>query len=107
MSWFFLALIGPLLYAITNHIDKVLLERYFKVSGVGSLMLYSSLLSALALPFIFLMDPHVFDVGVFNIAVLVCVGTLNVLVLLCYLLALRDDEASIVIVFYQLVQVFA
>lgn len=107
MSWFFLALIGPLLYAITNHIDKVLLERYFKVSGVGSLMLYSSLLSALALPFIFLMDPHVFDVGVFNIAVLVCVGTLNVLVLLCYLLALRDDEASIVIVFYQLVPVFA
>jgi drug/metabolite transporter (DMT)-like permease len=107
MSWFFLTLIAPFLYALTNHIDKVLLERYFKVSGVGSLMLYSSLLSALALPFIFWMDPHVFEIGLLNIVVLVVVGTLNILVLLCYLLALRDDEASIVIVFYQLVPVFA
>jgi len=107
MSWFSLALIGPLLYAITNHIDKVLLERYFKVSGVGSLMLYSSLLSALALPFIFWMDPQALSVSLFNIFVLTTVGILNILVLLFYLLALRDDEASIVIVFYQLVPVFA
>src|SRR3989339_1125863 len=107
MSWFFLTLIAPFLYALTNHIDKVLLERYFKVSGVGSLMLYSSLLSALALPFIFWMDPHAFEIGLLNIVVLIVVGTLNIIVLLCYLLALRDDEASIVIVFYQLVPVFA
>lgn len=107
MSWFFLTLIAPFLYATTNHIDKVLLERYFKTSGVSSLMLYSSLLSALALPFLFWMDPQALSVSLFNILILTAVGTLNILVLLFYLLALRDDEASIVIVFYQLVPVFA
>jgi len=106
MHWFFLALIGPFLYALTNHIDKILLEKYFKESGVGTLMLFSSLLSALALPVLFLADPMALSVSTFNIAVLALVGTLNVLVLLFYFLALRDEEASVVIVFYQLVPVF-
>lgn len=106
MSWFFIALIGPFLYALTNHIDKILLEKYFKESGVGTLLLFSSLLSALALPFLFLADPTVLSVGIVNILILGCVGILNVLVLWCYLLALKDEEASIAVVFYQLVPVF-
>ena len=106
MNWFFLALIGPLLYASTNHIDKVLLEKYFKVGGVGALMLFSSLLSVLALPIFYLADPTVLSVGNKHIFVLALVGFFNILVLWFYLLALKDDEASVVIVFYQLVPVF-
>jgi len=106
MTWFFIALIGPLLYAMTNHIDKVLLEKYFKESGVGTLILFSSLLSILALPFLFWADSTVFSVGWFNMSIMALVGTLNMLVLWFYLLAMRDEEASIVIVFYQLVPVF-
>ena len=106
MSWFFLALVGPFLYALTNHIDKVLLEKHFKEGGVGALLLVSSLLSALALPFLFLADPMVFSVGINNIIVLAVVGTLNILVLWFYLLAIREDEASIAVVSYQLVPVF-
>lgn len=106
MTWFFIALIGPLLYAVTNHIDKVLLEKYFKESGVGTLLLFSSLLSALALPFLFMADPTAFSVGGMNILALALVGVLNILVLWCYLLALKDEEASVAVVFYQLVPVF-
>lgn len=106
MSWFFIALIGPFLYALTNHIDKILLEKYFKQSGVGTLLLFSSLLSALALPFLFLADSGVFEVGGMNILALAFVGVLNVAVLWCYLLALKDEEASVAVVFYQLVPVF-
>ncbi len=106
MSWFFIALIGPFLYALTNHIDKILLEKYFKESGVGTLLLFSSLLSALALPFLFLADSGVFEVGWMNILALAFVGVLNVAVLWCYLLALKDEEASVAVVFYQLVPVF-
>ena len=106
MSWFFLALIGPLLYAFTNHIDKILLEKYFKVDGIGTLVLFSSLLSAIALPFLFLIDKEVFSVGAMNIFILCVVGFLNVLVILFYLFALKYDEASITIIFYQLVPVF-
>ncbi len=106
MTWFFLALIGPFLYALTNHIDKILLEKYFKEGGVGTLLLFSSLLSALALPILFFADTSVFSVGAMNVLLLGCVGILNVLVLWCYLLALKDEEASVAVVFYQLVPVF-
>ncbi len=106
MTWFFIALIGPFLYALTNHIDKVLLGKYFKEGGVGTLLLFSSLLSAIALPFLFLADTTAFSVGGLNIVLLACVGILNVLVLWCYLLALKDEEASVAVVFYQLVPVF-
>lgn len=106
MIWFFIALIGPFLYALTNHIDKILLEKYFKESGVGTLILFSSLLSALALPFLFLADPTVLNVESTNIFFLSIVGILNVLVLWCYLIALKNEEASITVVFYQLVPVF-
>lgn len=106
MTWFFIALVGPFLYALTNHIDKVLLDKYFKEGGVGTLLIFSALLSALALPIFFFADPTAFSVSPMNIAVLALVGVLNVLVLWCYLLALKDEEASIAIVFYQLVPVF-
>ncbi len=105
MSWFFLALIGPFLYAMTNHIDKVLLEKYFKEGGVGTLILVSSLVSVFALPLIFWADPTVLSVSGANIFVLAVVGVLDILVLWFYLLALKDEEPSIAIVFYQLVPV--
>lgn len=106
MSWFFLTLVAPFLYALTNHIDKVLLEKYFKKSGVGTLVLFSSLLSALALPLLFWADPLALRVPGTSILALTAVGILNMLVLWFYLLALRDEEASVAIVFYQLVPVF-
>ena len=101
-----MALAGPFLYALTNHIDKVLLEKYFKEGGVGALMLFSSLLSALALPVILYLDPLVLDVSLFNVAVLLFVSLLYVALLWFYFLALDEEEASVVIVFYQLVPVF-
>ena len=106
MTWFFLALVGPIMYALTNHIDKILLEKYFKNGGVGTLILFSSLLSALALPFIFFADQTIFNLDIKSIIALAVVGILNVIVLWLYLLALNDEEASITVVFYQLVPVF-
>ena len=106
MIWFFIALIAPFLYALTNHIDKILLEKYFKTDGVGTLVLFSSLLSALALPFLFLTDRNVLNVSGLNMLFLAVVGILSALVLLFYLIALKNDEASIIIVFYQLLPVF-
>lgn len=106
MSWFFIALIGPLMYAMTNHLDKILLDKYFKSGGVGTILLFSSFLSVLVLPFAFFADKAVFQVGGLQILALTVVGVLYVLVLWCYLLALKDEEASVAIVFYQLVPVF-
>lgn len=106
MSWFLISLIGPFLYALTNHIDKILLEKYFKEGGVGTLVLFSSLLSAVAIPFLYFADPLALQMGLTNIAILCGVAILNILVLWFYLLALKNEEASVAIVFYQLVPVF-
>src|SRR3989338_9839050 len=106
MSLFLFTLIGPFLYALTNHIDKHLLDKHFKQGGAGTLILFSSLLSACALPFIFWADPGAFSVSIGNILVLAVVAILNISVLWCYLLALKKEEASVAIVFYQLVPVF-
>lgn len=107
MSWllFFFTLLGPLAYALTNHIDKHLLDKHFREGGVGTLLLFSSLLSAVALPVLFWGDPTVLHVSGYNILVLAIVGILNILVLWFYLLALKNEEASVAIIFYQLVPV--
>jgi len=107
MTWFFLALVAPFLYALTNHIDKILLEKYFKDGGVGTLILFSALLSILALPIILMADPTVLSVDLHNVMILSCVAILDLVILSCYLLALKGDEPSIIVVFYQLVPVLA
>ncbi len=105
MTWTLLVIIGPFLYACANQIDKVLLTKYFKSSGVGTLMLFSSLLSVIPIPFLYYFDPTVFHVDIFSIFILAVVGFLNVAILWLYFMAMREDEASIVVVFYQLVPV--
>lgn len=104
---FALAMVAPFMYAMTNHIDKIILSKYFRDGGVGTLILFSSLLSILAIPVIIFMEPTVLDVSLFHAVVLATVGGLTVLLLWCYLKALEHDEASVVIIFYQLVPVFA
>ena len=106
MTWFFIALIGTFFYACTNHLDKIILEKYFK-GGIGALFLFSAIFSVLALPFLFLADRSVFNVTLSNILVLALVAIFHLLVLWFYLIALKYDEASVVIIFYQLVPVFA
>lgn len=107
MTWFLLALVGPFLYAVTNYIDKILLEKYFKSGGVGTLLIFSAVLSALAIPFLFIADPSSIDISPVHAGVLALVGVLHVLVLFFYLKALQTEEVSVAIVFYQLVPVFA
>ena len=52
MNWLFIALLPPILYAFTNHLDKFLLSKYFKGGHVGTLVLFSSLFCVFALPVI-------------------------------------------------------
>jgi drug/metabolite transporter (DMT)-like permease len=102
---YLLAILSPLLYAATNHLDNILRSKYFKNGGVGTLMLFSALLSVLALPVLFFIDPTVLEVTLPNAALLFGVGCINVLLLWCYLQAIFTDEPTVVIIYYQLVPV--
>ena len=102
---FIASLIAPLLYAFTNHIDKTLLDRYFTSGGVGTLILFSSILSCLALPVIYILEPSAWQVDPQSALILAFVGVLNVILLWCYLQAMAADDPTVVIIFYQLVPV--
>ncbi|OHA60083.1 MAG: hypothetical protein A2589_00130 [Candidatus Vogelbacteria bacterium RIFOXYD1_FULL_46_19] len=106
MSWFFVAIAAPILWSIGNHIDKLLLEKYFKTAGISTLMVFSSLIGFLAMPVLYWLNPLVFNVTPFNLAILIASGLLETAALYLYFVALADDEASVVVVFYQLVPVF-
>jgi len=106
MNWFFIALIGPLLYAVTNHIDKYILEKYFKAGEVGALVLFSALSSAVALPVVYFIEPGVFAMGLTSITLLTVSGILSIVCLILYFYALEEDEASMVVPFYQTIPVF-
>jgi drug/metabolite transporter (DMT)-like permease len=98
------ALVAPLLYATNNHIDKVLLEKYFKgEGGVGTLLMFSSLLSAAMLPILLYIEPAAMQIGMKEAGILAFVGFLNVVLLWAYLSAMDDEEPTVVIIFYQLV----
>lgn len=107
MSWLLIALVGALLYASTNHIDKYLISKYLKSGEIGSLIIFSSIFGVFALPIIFFINPEVFSVTFFQAVFLTASGMMMVVALLFYFYALSEDEATNVVPFYQTIPIFA
>jgi len=107
MNWFIIALIAPFLWAITNHIDKHLINKYFRKGGVGSIIIFSSLIGIFVLPFILIIHPAVFTIKPILALLIIINGSIYVLSLLPYLYALAEDEASIVVPLFQTIPVFS
>ncbi len=104
--WFVLAVAAPFLWSMCNHIDKHLLSKYFQGDeGVGTLMVVSALAAVVALPFLYLADPTVLEVGRGNISVIASTAILDVITLWAYLKAIQKDTPSNVIIWYQTVPV--
>lgn len=101
MSWLFFAFSGPVLWAISVHIDKYLVERFFKESNVAVLLIFTAFIGLLMLPFIWFFEPSVVDLGVASIAVIMLSGVLYMGAMLLYLQALQNEEASVVAPFFQ------
>jgi drug/metabolite transporter (DMT)-like permease len=107
MSWFFIALCAPFLLACANHNDKFLLSRYLKEKNIGSIVIFSSLFSGVAIPIVSFIQPDVYDVSLLQGSAVVATGMFSVLAVVCYLYALDLDEASFVTPFFQTVPIFA
>lgn len=107
MSWFLIALWAPFLLACANHNDKFMLSKYLKEKSIGSIVIFSSLFSGVAVAIVFLFQPDVYDVNLIQASALVATGMLSVVAAVCYLYALDLDEASFVTPFYQTVPIFA
>jgi uncharacterized membrane protein len=101
MSWPFFAFCGPVLWAISVHLDKYLVERFFKDANVAIMVLFTALVVVLALPIIWYFEPTVLNPSLGSIALIVLAGILYMTGMLFYLRALQNEEASVVAPFFQ------
>ena len=101
MSWLVFAFSGPVLWAISVHLDKYLVERFFKHSDVAVLLLFTAFIGLLLLPFIWVFRPEVTAPGAAGIALIIASGILLMGALLLYLRALQTEEASVVAPYFQ------
>jgi drug/metabolite transporter (DMT)-like permease len=100
MTWILLAFCGPVLWAASTHIDKYLVERFFKDSGVGALLIFTALIGLIGLPFIAAFV-DVFAIGATGIAVTSLSGLLYLTAMYFYLRALQQEEATVIAPLFQ------
>jgi uncharacterized membrane protein len=101
VSWVVYAFSGPVLWAISVHLDKYLVERFFKESNVAVMLLFTAFVGVLLLPFIWLYEPSVTAPGFGSIALIILAGMLYMVAMLLYLQALQTEEASVVAPYFQ------
>ena len=101
MSWLFFAFSGPVLWAISVHLDKYLVERFFKESPVAVLLVFTAFIGVLMLPFILYFDPGVVRLDGASASVIMASGILYMGAMVLYLRALQSEEASVVAPFFQ------
>ena len=106
MSWLFFAFSGPVLWAASVHIDKYIVEKYFKEGSVAVLMVFTAIIGLIALPFIWIADQRVAILPLQSIAVIVSSGVLYMGAMYFYLQALQSEDASTVAPLFQSMAIF-
>jgi uncharacterized membrane protein len=89
------------LWAISVHLDKYLVERFFKESNVAVMLLFTAFVGLVLLPFIWFYQPGVLRLGIGSIALIMLSGIFYMTAMLLYLRALQSEEASVVAPFFQ------
>src|ERR1700728_1739540 len=101
MSWLLFAFSGPVLWDISTHLDKYLVEQYFKHSDVVLLLLFTAFVGVVFLPVIAFFEATVTVLPAGGAALVILSGVLYMGAQLFYLRALQSEEASVVAPFFQ------
>jgi drug/metabolite transporter (DMT)-like permease len=107
MNWFLIALLPPILWSITNHIDKYLLSKYLKGGAIGSVTIFSSAIAFLLLPILIVIRPTVLQQFNSSYLLISINGMLYLLATLPYFYALEKDDASLTVPLFQMIPVFS
>ena len=99
--WLLFAFLGPISWAASTHIDKYLVERYFKNSDTAVLMVFTALIGLVMLPFIWFLEPGMLALPLTNILVMTASGIFYMGAMLFYLRAIQSAEASVVAPLFQ------
>lgn len=107
ISWFFIALVAPVLWAVVNHLDKYVLSRYQEERGVGAILIFSALSSFFILPIILVFKyQFIFNISGLDLLILIITGFLGASAFFLYLKAMNIEEASVVIPLFQIDPLF-
>ena len=104
--WIIFAFSGPILWAASTHIDKYLIERYFKNSDTAVLMVFTAWIGLLMLPFILFFNTSTLFIPLTSKLVMITSGVLYMGALLFYLRAIQSAEASVVAPMFQMSVLF-
>lgn len=99
--WLLYAFSGPILWAVSTHIDKYLVDKYFRTHDTAVLMVFTALLGVLALPVIWLFKPNVLALVPVAKSVMIVSGILYMGAMLFYLRAIQSEEATVVAPLFQ------
>lgn len=99
--WLLYAFAGPVLWAISVHLDKYLVDRYFKASSVAVMLVFTAFTGLAMLPFIGVYQPQALRLPAATIALMTLSGLLTMGALFFYLPALQSEEASVVAPYFQ------
>lgn len=107
MNWHIFAFFAPALWAACNYIDKYLLTRHFKdANSTGVLMMVSGFVAALVAVILFFVGVDIGAPSLIYKLVMIGNGLMFIPAFLPYFVALREEDASIVVPIYQTIPVF-
>ncbi|MFI5268219.1 MAG: EamA family transporter [Chloroflexota bacterium] len=104
--WLLFAFSGPVLWAASTHVDKYLVEKYFKTNDVAVLLVFTALIGLVMLPFIALFQHQALTPGWKDALAVAASGLLYMTGMYFYLKALQGEEASVVAPFFQAAPLF-
>ena len=99
--WILFAFSGPILWAASTHIDKYLVEKYFKDSSTAVLMVFTACIGVVMMPFILYFQPTTLSLLLLDILVMIASGCLYMAAMLFYLQAIQSEEASVIAPLFQ------
>jgi uncharacterized membrane protein len=99
--WLLFALSAPVLWALSTHLDKYLVERYFKHTSVAVLLIFTALVGVVLLPVIWWYRPDALSLPWEDALAVAFAGVLYLGALWFYLAALQSEEASVVAPLFQ------
>ncbi len=108
MSWFFIALGAPFLWALVNIADQYLVKKTEETnSPIGSLVIFSSLIGIFVSIFILIVSKAPFLISFSDATILFVAGIVNIVWIIFYLYALSYEDVSLVYPWFLTVPIFA
>lgn len=107
MTWFFIALGAPFLWALVNISDQYLVKKYSTgEKGSGGLVLFSSLIGIFVAILIGIFTSGLFSVSNIDKILLITIGGLSITWIIIYLYTIEIEDISFIIPWFSVIPVF-